>query len=373
MTYKQSLTKENRLDEKSSIRALKEKTGQKVIGYLCCFAPLELISAAGATSYRITGVPAKNNQAADRYLEPYGCPYVRNIMALAAEGVYDDLDGLVISHSCDMVQRLYGIWTYYHPFSYSYLFNVPHQTSAWAKRFFKRELHFFKESLEKFTGLTVTDERLAEEIKLYNKNRQLVQDIFNLRLEDPPRVEGSEVLDLIFRGSKMPPADFTLLLQERIAYFKQRKAPVLSKKRLLVWGSLLDHPAFYEMIEESLGTVVADDTCLGFRTFEKTLPLTKDPYDGLTEHYFTNFLCPRTDRGPGYEKYRYLLERIKKYRVQGVVAYIMSFCDPHKFDYADLRDLFKAENIPLLLIDDHYSFEPKEAIKTRLEAFLEMI
>ncbi|MBS3943131.1 MAG: 2-hydroxyacyl-CoA dehydratase, partial [Dethiobacter sp.] len=133
------------------IRERKRATGKPVIGYLCCFAPPEIISAAGAIPYRITGRPGEATAEADAYMEPYGCSYVRNILAQAAKDRYDFLDGLVISHSCDMVQRLYGIWSYYRPTAYSRLFNVPHQVSLQAQRFFQRELSFFKESLERFT------------------------------------------------------------------------------------------------------------------------------------------------------------------------------------------------------------------------------
>lgn len=118
------------------IRRIKKESGKPVIGYLCCFAPPEIISAAGAIPYRITGRPGMDNSAADAYVEPYGCTYVRNILARAAKGELDFLDGLIISHSCDMVQRLYGIWTYYHPRPYSYLFNVPHQIKPWSRRYF---------------------------------------------------------------------------------------------------------------------------------------------------------------------------------------------------------------------------------------------
>jgi len=171
----------------------------------------------------------------------------------------------------------------------------------------------------------------------------------------------------------LPAPEFEILLREKIRLFAGRKPAKKIKKRILIWGSLIDHPALLKMIEKSGGSVVADDTCIGFRTWENDLPLTTDPYEGLTDHYFNNFLCPRTDRGPGLQKYNYLLDRIREYRVDGVVGYCISFCDPHKFDYPDLRDLLKAQGIPILLIDDNYSFEPAEAIQTRLQAFLEMI
>ena len=356
-----------------AVRRLKAETGKPIIGYLCCFAPPEIISAAGAIPYRITGQPGYDTSAADAYVEPYGCSYVRNILARAAEGKLDFLDGLIISHSCDMVQRLYGIWTYNRPLPYSYMFNVPHQVTPWAQSFFKRELGFFRESLEKFTGNEVSPDALKDTITTYNCNRSLIRDLYNLRKEPLPLISGSEMLDLLIAGGALAADNFASLLHKTLEKIKQRKPEGLETARIMVWGSIMDDPALYLMIEEAGGEIVADDTCIGFRVWEKDVPLTEDPYDGLTEHYFVNFQCPRTDRGPGTGRFDYILERAREYNVDGVVGYSISFCDPHKFDYPDLRDYLAKEGLPMLLIDDNYSFEPAGAIKTRLQAFVEML
>ncbi|MGM0689421.1 MAG: 2-hydroxyacyl-CoA dehydratase subunit D [Bacillota bacterium] len=368
-----TLPKSTSEQSEEQIRRIKAESGKPVIGYLCCFAPPELVSAAGAIPYRITGRPGEDTSSADAYLEPYGCTYVRNILARAVKGSLDFLDGLIISHSCDMVQRLYGIWTYYHPLPYSYMFNVPHQVSPWGQNFFKRELVFFKESLEKYTGNKIASGALKDAINVYNRNRSLVRELYQLRREPQPRIKGSKMLELLIHGGTLPASDFSILLEERLGQARQRRVEVDKKPRILVWGSIMDDPALLKMIEDAGAEVVADDTCIGFRVWEKDVPVTDDPYEGLTRHYFTDFQCPRTDRGPGTDRFDYLLKRAREYDVDGIVGYCISFCDPHKFDYPDLRDYLKKEGLPLLLIDDNYSFEPAGSIKTRLQAFIEML
>lgn len=359
--------------KEEQVRNLRRESSRPVIGYLCCFAPPEMISAAGAIPYQITGRPGEPTSEADAYMEPYGCSYVRNIFTQALKERLDFLDGLVISHSCDMVQRLYGIWTYYRPLPYSRLFNVPHQVTPQAERFLKRELGFFRESLEQFTGHPITREMLAKEIEMSNSNRSLIRELYRLRQLTPPLIKGSEMLELLLAGRWMPAEEYHKLLGEALAEVKQRSPEGPPRPRILVWGSILDDPALYRMIEEAGGEVVADDTCIGFRLFEKDIPLTNDPDEALKEHYFVDFQCPRTDRGPGKNRFDYLMDRAKEYNVDGVIGYIISFCDPHKFDYPDLRDYLKAAGLPMLLIDDDYSFTPAGAIQTRLQAFMEML
>ena len=53
-------------------KELREK-GNKVVGYICCFPPVELITAAGLVPYRITGSQEPITEA-DAYLETLMCP-----------------------------------------------------------------------------------------------------------------------------------------------------------------------------------------------------------------------------------------------------------------------------------------------------------
>lgn len=354
------------------VRELK-KEGKKIVGYLCCFAPPEIMHAAGIVPYRITGKPGDTTSEADAHLEPYGCSYVRNCYAQARKGSLDFLDGLVISHSCDMVQRLYGIWTYYSPLSYSRMVNYPHQTYKWSQDFYKRELEFFKESLESYTGNRITGDMIKYSISVFNKNRALVRELYKLRGGDNPALLSSELMDVLVAGGVLPAEEFGVLLEDVLEEVKNRPAIEARGPRIMVWGCIIDHPVFYKFIEEAGGQIVTDDTCIGTRTWGNEIPAEDDPYEALKEHYLMNFECPRTDRGPNRSRFDYIINLAGEYRADGVIGYTISFCDPHKLDYPDLRDYLKEKNLPMLLIDDNYSFSPEGAIKTRLQAFIELL
>jgi len=249
-----------------------KKDGRKVIGYLCCFAPPEIIHAAGAIPYRLTGTPGESTSEVDGYLEPYGCPYVRNIFSQYLKGRQDFLDGLVISHSCDMVQRLYGIWTYYYPLAYNRLVNVPHQLFPWSQEFYRRELVFFQESLERFCNKEISIKSLKESIELYNQIRKLLRNLYKLRGGNNLIISSSELMEVMIAGELLPPEEFRTILQEVLEEIKPR-SPVTYQARVLVWGSILDHPRFYQIIEKAGGQVVADDTCLGMRFWNEDVPM----------------------------------------------------------------------------------------------------
>src|SRR3989304_2119525 len=100
---------ENRIRRAEDLRL----SGSKIIGYLCCFPPIELMTAIDLVPCRITGDIKEQVTRGDAYLETLMCPYIRSCFDLAVKGKYDFLDGLVVPHSCDSVQRIYDIWKYY--------------------------------------------------------------------------------------------------------------------------------------------------------------------------------------------------------------------------------------------------------------------
>ncbi|MHA1146294.1 MAG: 2-hydroxyacyl-CoA dehydratase, partial [Candidatus Helarchaeota archaeon] len=63
----------------------------------------------------------------------------------------------------------------------------------------------------------------------------------------------------------------------------------------------------------------------------------------------------------------------KEYKADGVILYSLSFCTPYIVESMKLEKHLKNAGIPTLTIETDYSNEDEEQIKTRVEAFLEML
>jgi len=348
--------------------------GKRIIGYLCYFAPPEILEAAGLVPYRIRGDVTDPVTDADRYVEPYGCPFVRNTFDQAVKGRYDFLDGVVMAHSCDSVQRMYGIWTHYRPSAFTHMVNVPHTVTPATERFFRRELDFFKERVEQFAGAPIDERALEATIDLYNRNRELVWDLYRLRKTDPPRLSGAEMLEVLIAGGGLPAAEFEDLLREVYAEVTRRDdGPGAKRARLLFYGCINDDVTLIRLIEECSAHVVMDDTCIGARSALGRVTNDGDPLTGFVGSYFTGFQCPRTYRGTDRSRFDYLLQAARDFEAQGVVLYILSFCDPHKLDLVDVRRYLEAAGLASLVLEDDYTLTNLESMRTRIQAFVEMI
>jgi benzoyl-CoA reductase/2-hydroxyglutaryl-CoA dehydratase subunit BcrC/BadD/HgdB len=149
---------------------------------------------------------------------------------------------------------------------------------------------------------------------------------------------------------------------------------------LLIWGSLIDNSAFYELIESTGLNIVLEDTAIGTRPFWHDIETTKDPLSGIAEHYLKEVLCPRTfrDSGSNYKqdsemRFGYLREFAKYWKVDGVYANIIRNCDIHGYEVPAIKDYLEGIGLPVLVIEQDYSTASLETLRTRFQAFAETI
>ena len=357
-----------------------KRQGKKIVGYFCCYPPLEFLTAAGLVPYRIMGNIKEPIAQADAYLETIACPYIRSCLDEAFRGDFAFLDGLIAPHSCDNVQRIYDIWSYYQSPSWAYCLNVPHMLQASSFEFFKSELATLRKSIGAMAGTEITDEKLRQAIRLHNESRALVRELYQLRKPDPPLVRGSEITEVLVAGSLIPVAEFNDLLRGIVAELKGRSERPQKLARVMVYGCEIDDTAFMKLIEDCGAHVVMDDLCIGSRFYWHDVEVTPDPLDGLARRYLEKLVCPRTYRpSPGSHeadlenRFGYLRGYAQEFNVKGVILYIIRFCDTHEFDVPDVRDYLQRIGLPTLHIEDDYTLAGIEGLRTRVQAFLEMI
>lgn len=354
--------------------------GKKIIGYFCCFVPDEIITAFDMIPYRIQGSPNEPIDEADAVIEPMACPFARSCFNMALKGEYDFLDGFVAPHSCDTIERMYHIWHSNKPSEFNHFINVPHMMGPSSDEFYKKELEYFIKRLEEFSGKKLDCGKLRDAIKLYNRRRALLRELYELRKANPPLVSGTEITKVLVAGMGIPAAEHIKLTQTFIAEVKKRPAPKADGlPRIFIWGNEIDDIAFIRLVEESGAHVVMDDLCTGSRFFWDEVPETADPLDGITTRYI-NIHCPRSNvpQTGGREedlenRYGYIRNFISDWQVNGVIFYIVRYCDTCELEGPDLREYLNSLKLPVLMIEDDYSTSTIGQLRTRIQAFLEMI
>jgi benzoyl-CoA reductase/2-hydroxyglutaryl-CoA dehydratase subunit BcrC/BadD/HgdB len=297
------------------------------------------------------------------------------------KGRYEFLDGIVIPHACDSICRTYEVWQYTLNLPYSHFINMPHGTDDSSLNFYKAELNAFRRSLGGFAGREISDQSLKEAIQLYNQNRARVRELYQLRKSDPPQVSGVEVAKVLVAAVSLPVDEASELIGDVIDEVKPRQAvPAQKSARLMVVGAQMDNVAFIDLVEKSGAWVVADDLCPGARESLSYVDTTADPIDGIAERYLRKIYCGRTfrERKGSYqdymeERFGHIADMIKDFKVDGVVLYIYKYCDPFGFEVPEMKSYIEAKGTPVLYVEDEYSMSTIGRLRTRIQAFLELL
>ena len=355
--------------------------GKRIMGYLCALAPLEMLTAAGFMPFRIKGDVNEPITKADVEMETIVCPFVRSCFDMALKGKYEFLDGIVIPHACDSICRTYDVWKYTLNLPYFHLINMPHASDDPSLNFYKALLNTFRTSLSKFAGKEISDQSLTQAIQLYNQNRAKVRELYELRKASPPLISGAEVTKLLVAAMGIPVEEASELIGSVIEEVKQRGSVLAQKSaRIMVVGAQIDNVAFIDLIEDSGAWMVADDLCPGARELFPYVDATDDPIDGIAERYLRKVYCGRTcrERKGSYQEYTeerfgHIGRSIREFSVDGVVLYIYKYCDPFGFDVPATKSYIESMGTPVLYLEDEYSMSTIGRLRTRIQAFLELI
>jgi bzd-type benzoyl-CoA reductase N subunit len=352
-------------------RDWKERTGGKAVGFFCCYAPEEIIHAAGALPVRITGANRVTSKSG-AHLQSYCCSLARTSLDMALTGDLEFLDGTVFVHTCDTMQRLSDIWRLNAGYAFhgDVVLPVRFEGDA-ALEYMREELASFRKRVSDNIG-PVDDSVLAESIKLYNRNRELLAELYRLRREDPGIIPSDEALWLVASSALVEKSEHNAMLEEAIAGLKGSSAEPDEKVRLFAAGSVMDQWDFLKMVEEVGGTIVDDDFCTGHRYFDAKVPLDGDPIEGIARRLTDRGSCP-CKYLPTSDRAGCLLDRIGESGARGAIFFQFKFCDPHSFDYPYIKKTLDEEGIPSLHLEIEHDSVSTEQLRTRVEALLETI
>jgi benzoyl-CoA reductase subunit C len=358
------------------------KQGKKIIGYICSFVPVEMITAAGCIPFRMRGDIREPITRGDTLLETIVCPFIRSCFDLSLKGRYDFLSGMVIPHGCDSMVRSYSVWNYSLKLPYFYFLNIPSVVKGSSFEFFHSELNTYRKTLERFTGKKITDQDLVEAVRLHNENREKARALYEMRKSDPPLISGVELTKVLTVGSSLPIQEANDLFGEVLAEIRSRKtSPAKKGLRILLDGPCVDNIDLIRLVEELGANVVMDTTCNGARDSLPKVRPDGDPVDALSRRYLGALNCPKTYRdkkGGSFEediqsRFGDIGTYASEFRVDGAILYVYKFCDPFGFEVPARKAYYESIKVPMLYLEDLYSAGTIGQLRTRIQAFLEMI
>jgi len=379
-----SRAREVYLNRSQRVRELKA-AGKKIMGYPCVYVPLEMLTALDIVPYQTCGDRREPVTEADRALPHSFCPVMRNYLDCALKGKNDFLDGMVTAHSCDPQEKTARVWESYTHYPYFHFIDIPITIRPEALEYFRSQLDDFRKTLEAFTRKKLSKDKLELAIKSHNRQRALVRELYELTKPSPPRISGTEIVQVLKALTGLPVSEGNDLLAETLDEVKNRNGgPEKQSARLLIWSSTLGDTDIMQVFEAK-ANVVMNESCGGVRAYRGEVKLTADPLEGLADYYLNEITCARTFRqaAPGetrkdyirdlQSRFGYLNGIIKDWKIDGAIMLLVRYCDPFAFEMPSLKDYFDSIGVPSTYIEYDYTTGALAPMRTRVEAFLETI
>ncbi|MEM2086115.1 MAG: 2-hydroxyacyl-CoA dehydratase [Archaeoglobaceae archaeon] len=321
------------------------------VGYLCTFTPKEIIYSAGFQPFRVFATE-RPIELASAYIQSYSCSQARGALECALK---DDFYAFVFTRCCDTLMRLTDIFE----FAGKRVYNIEFPTKIGNVEYYLRELKDFVEVLRDWGG-EVSFESLVESLKLYRELEDGLKQLFSVfpDYETAIKVQQIDVKDAI------------KLVDEKLKSAKKEK----ESPKVLITGSVCPYPKIYDLFREA-GFSIKDDLCTGSRFFEYIYP-TFEPEDlesalrFIAEKYFYKSPCP-TKHYESDRRFEYVIKLAED--CDAVVFLLVKFCEPHFFDYPQLKSELEKMGKKVALIELEFPVVSTEQIRTRIEALREVI
>jgi len=348
--------------------------GKKVVGFLCTYMPEEILYAADILPVRLRAPNCSETSSADVYMSHLNCTFMRSCLQYMFQGRFDFLDGFVFTNSCDHTRRLYDISREVLDYPYVHLFSIPHKAGGTEVTLWhKGEVARFKESVEAAFGVEITEAKLRQAIDVYNETRHLLRDLYELRKSDSPPISGAETLSVVLAGNSLPKDRYNQMLRDLLDELRKREGIAKYRSRLMIAGSGgCDNPDYLGLMEEMGGLIVTDSLCFGSRYFWEPVDTGGDLILNIARAYLNRPSCANmTDRV--IERAEFVKQMVEDFRVDGVVFQRMRYCDLWGGQLLYMEHDLKKSDIPLLSLAREYKMRDVGQVRTRIQAFLEMV
>ena len=364
------------------VKELKD-SGKNICGSFCQYTPAEIIRAAGLYQVGLCGRSAAPLKTAETRLPANLCPLIKASYGHALEEScpYAFFSDIVVGETtCDGKKKMYELLGELKPMQVIHLPNVPdyeRSLEMWVS-----EIRAFKEGLEEKFDITITDDMLNESIEWCNKERIQAARIYELGKYDPPAISGIRMNDImdgeqyIFDKEEKYNKINAILdqceknWQEGIYPYE----PDPYRPRLIVSGGGYGGAKYktVNVIEELGGAIVCYEGCGGISSRRRLVDedRSRDPIIRIAEKYLE---VPCAVVSPNTRRMQQVADTIDEWNADGYVSITLHSCNPFAIETENIRRVCDSKGIPLLHIETDFYPNDEGQIRTRIEAFLEMI
>jgi len=359
-----------------------KKGGRKVVGTYCTFVPEEIVLAANGVMVGLCAGADFAVRDVEQYLPKNLCALIKSTFGFKLGGVCPYLevsDLLVGENTCDGKKKAYEVLKGL--VSDLYVIDLPQMKNERARALLASEYRSFMNRMVELSGNTITEEGLRQGIETVNAKRNAVHRLDLLRAGNPAPISGLDSLLINQIFFYEDPVRFTTQINALCDELEERvknKIGVASREtpRLLISGCPMAVPNWKvpAIVEASGAVIVGEESCIGERGNRNLVDMSGATIDTLVDAIVDRYL--RIDCAiftPNPDRLAHIRDMVKMYRADGVILYAIQFCAPYTVEAIDIERELEKDGIPAIRIETDYADEDVGQLRTRIQAFIEMV
>ena len=346
------------------------------LGHFPVYFPEEIAHAAGLLPVNILGGGNKLElKHADAHMGSFICSICRSTTEMGLNGSLQGLKGFITHPICDAAKHLAGIWSRNLPDQLAQILYLPQNPNTpGAVRYVAAEYQRLRGELERRSGQEACDTKLRASISTYNRNRELLRELYAIRREEPWKLSCTESYLLLRARTRIPCEAHNDLLERAIEGIRSRRRAAQDKPRVVFVGGFCEQPPL-EMLEaiDDNCYVVDDDLLIGLRWITDDVPGTGDPIWALAESFVQRSAASPVQHDERKTKEGYLMEMIASSKADAAIVTAAKFCEPGLDEQVAWSKHLDAVGVQYLVLEFEEKMTSFEQMAMQLETFAESL
>ena len=346
--------------------------GGRVLGHFQVYFPEELAHAAGMLPVRIRGAQTDGNES-ESHFGSYLCSIIKTSLDIALTKRIE-LDLFVTHPICDAARNLGPIWGRNFPYKCQILYLPQNPNSRHAKTYLANEYRRLLKDIEDATGRTVSERNIRASIKLYDRSRALMRELYAIRRNQPWLLGADESMALIALAGILPREEFVGFLEMVMPMIKMRLARQQDKMRVVFEGGFCEVPPF-DLLQTVARScyVVDDDVYIGLRFIVEDVGDSGDAVADLADAYIDRSSYSSVQHDLRKPKEKMLLQRIRNADAELVILAAAKMCEPGLEEQVAYSKALEEAKIPYFISEFEENQNTFDQLAIQLETFVENV
>ncbi len=346
------------------------EAGGKIVGHFQVYFPHEIVHAAGLLPLKVRGAPVEPTHADSRF-GSYLCSILKTSLELVLSDTIE-LDMFVTHPICDAARNLAAVWGRNFQYPCQILYLPQNANSKHTAQYLRDEYDRLLEEVEEIAGRKVTPEDLSRSVALYNRDRALMRELYEIKRETPWLVSAEDAYSLVGIGGMIPVEEHIELMESVLPQLRARTAKAEDRIRVVFEGAFCEQPPLdlIRMVGRSC-YVVDDDFMIGLRYIIEDIPAGDDPLMDLAEAYLERSSYSPVQHDNRKPKERMLVERIGGARAEAVVLAAAKMCEPGLEEQVAYVQELEKRGTPYFVNEFEENMTSFSSLELQVETFVE--